>query len=609
MRWYNDGAEEIHKLIFEQVKKLQTRQAWRNELNQRHYRLYGNMLSYGFFDPIMQIKQDRITFNIVLSAISTLVSKISKNRPKPFFLTEKGNWSAQQMAKKLNKFSLGMFNQTKAYDKALESLLHALVFGDGFMKIYADKGEIKCEPRLPIDLLVDDREALYGNPMQFFETRVVDRDTLIEMYPEYEKKIKLASKERSPYMSPQYYDTDLILVIEAWKKGIRNEAGEIVGGKHALVLDNCTLIGPEEYNKDRFPFARLKYEPNLTGYWSKGACEVLTPHQVEINRTLKRIQQSFHLLSSPKVLYDYNSKIVKTHFNNDVGAMIGYMGTPPQFINPSAVNPELMQWLQYLVQQSFAEVGISMLSSSAQKPAGLNSGKALREFNDIETERFAKFVKHWERFHLDINEHMIDCAKEIEEKDGKYEVVAPDGKFAEKIKFSEIDIEKDSYVLQAYPTNLLSSTPAGKLDDVMDMIQIGLLSPEEAMMLLDYPDTEKLSAFKGAGTEDIRATADQMIETGEYLPPEQYQDLQFGIKYMQSSYLYYKQGGVPQKRLELLLQWINDAMDIANPPSMQQMPPPIPGQLPQGQPPAQGQPIPGTTQTPPGVQQSTPIPA
>jgi len=271
------------------------------------------------------------------------------------------------------------------------------------------------------------------------------------------------------------------------------------------------------------------------------------------------------------VLYDYSSKIVKSHMNNDVGAMIGYLGTPPQFINPSAVSPELFKHLADMIQLAYNEVGVSTLSATSQKPAGLNSGKALREYNDLETERFASLAKGWEQLHMDIAELILEECEDMERQGIKMEFLAGNTKGCEPISFK--DVKLDKYIIQVYPTSMLPKTPAGRLEYVQEMLGAGLVTPEEGLSLLEFPDVDKVTRFKNSKFNDILATIDYMLDKDEYLPPEPFQDLVNGITYMQSAYLYYKGEGCPQEKLDLLLRWIQDAMSLLNPEPMDVEPP------------------------------------
>jgi hypothetical protein len=505
-----------------------------------------------------------IRLNVVQSCVDTLVSKLVKNSPRPMFLTDNGDWSNRRKAEKRTQFVLGAFQATKTYQKTPQALLQALVYGDGFVKVYSNQGELCVEPALTLEIFVDENEAIYGKPRRMWQTRLVDKNTLKAMYPEKAAKIDEIKGVQAPFYMNSGSEHNLVPVVEFWKLGKKDKKGKYKGGEHRIIVGEDDLVEPEEWTRGSFPFAHIGFIRNLVGYYHKGVAETLTMHQIEINKTLKRISDSLRLVASPKVLYDYQSKIIKSHFNNDVGAMIGYLGTPPTFINPSAVSPELFKHLADMIQLAYNEVGLSSLSVTSQKPAGLNSGKALREYNDLETERFASLAKTWEQLHMDIAELILEECQEMEESGQKVEFLASDSKGCQRISFKDVHLDK--YHIQVYPTSMLPKTPAGRLEYVQEMLGAGLLSPEEGLSLLDFPDTEKVTMFKNAKFNDILATIDIMLESGEYIPPEQYQDLVNGITYMQSAYLYYKKEKCPEEKLDLLLRWINDAMYLVNPP-------------------------------------------
>jgi hypothetical protein len=525
--------------------------------------------------------------NLIQSGVDTLLNKIIKNQPRPMFLTDGGDWGLQQKAKKRNAFVQGAFYATKTYQKSPHALLNALVYGDGFIKVYSDNDSIIVDPALTLEIFVDENESLYGKPRRMWQIRLVDKDTLKAMYPEAKDKIEKAQTVTPPFYMNTPAESKLVGVVEYWKLP-RKQNGKYVGGEHRIIVGDEDLVKGREWKRPNFPFAKLGFTRNLVGWWSKGIAEVGTPYQIEVNKTLKRISDSLRLVASPKVLYDYQSKIVQSHFNNDVGAMIGYLGTPPTFINPSAVSPEMFKHLADMIQMFYNEIGVSTLSATSQKPAGLNSGKALREYNDIETERFSSFAKNWEQFHIDIAELVLQEAAELAERNKNVSFLAADSKGCETISFKDINMEEDKYVIQVYPTSMLPKTPAGRLEYVQEMLGAGLLSPEEGLSLLEFPDVEKVARFKNAAFDDILATIDHMLEKDEYLPPEPYQKLEVGVQYMQSAYLYYKNRGCPQEKLDLLLNWINDATEMLSPPeevvnSADQMPMPaeeMPEELP-----------------------------
>ncbi len=203
------------------------------------------------------------------------------------------------------------------------------------------------------------------------------------------------------------------------------------------------------------------------------------------------------------------------------------------------------------------------MAATSAKPAGLNSGKALRMYNDIETERFMSVGMRYEQAFLDAAKQFIDLAREIEdtEEDGLKVKVKGD-KFMKTIKWKEVDIDDDKYLMQMFPTNALSKDPSSRLQEVQELMQAGMIGKENGMKLLNFPDLEAFYNMENAGIEDIERQIEMMIDDGEYQSPEPYQNLPLGIQKMQQAYLMYRAQGAPDERLELFRRWISDADDL-----------------------------------------------
>src|SRR5712692_9571182 len=60
---------------------------------------------------------NRITLNIIQSAVDTVTAKMAKSSPEPFFLTSKGDYRKRRKAKYLNGFSRGMFYEQRVHQK------------------------------------------------------------------------------------------------------------------------------------------------------------------------------------------------------------------------------------------------------------------------------------------------------------------------------------------------------------------------------------------------------------------------------------------------------------------------------------------------------------
>jgi hypothetical protein len=561
--WWKDDEKEVHQSVFSYLKYLDQDQAYRQNDNFKHMKLYGNydlanLRSYQYqrSEPLNSI-QNRVTMNIIQSMVDTAVSKIGKNRPKPTFLTEGGNFMQQRVAKKLSQFVEGQFQATKFYDKATVAFQDACIFGTGCLKIFKDGVNIKVERVFIDEVIVDDRESFYGEPRQMHQKKFIHKDVLKEMFPKDALAIDMAAHDTTTYYSSAGgQSSDMILVIESWHLPSASEAKD---GVHAITINNTTLFR-EEYNADKFPFIFFRWNTRPLGFFGQGISEQLTGLQLEINKILKTIQVSMHLISVPKIFVEASSKIVDSHLDNRIGGIIKYSGQVPTPGQLGTIPTELFSHLDRLYQRAYEIIGISQLTANAAKPAGLDSGKAIREYNDLETERFMSNAQRYERTFLDAAEHFIELAKEIDsDMDGKYSIKVKGKKFMETIKWKDVSLDKDQYIMSLFPSSALSASPAGKLQDIQELIQAGFVSREDALKLLDFPDLQGFYQFETAAGEDINMVIEKIIEHGEYTTPEPYQDLGGGIKKMQQAYLLFRSENAPESRLELIRRWVEDA--------------------------------------------------
>lgn len=598
--WWAEEEKDRHKAITETVTHLTTNQNYRQEAFVRYLRLYSNMEQLGLIGSRYATKvtpaiEGRLKLNIVHSCCDTITNKIAKNKPKPTFLTDDGDWSEQQKAKKLDKFVEGMFYDMEAYRFGPVIHTDATVFGTGFLKIYIDQADkrIKCERVFPDEILVDDAECFYGKPRQLFQRKFINRDVLAQLMPKHKTAIYSAARVND--FSTNYKRlVDQVLVWEAWHLPSTKDADD---GRHSIVIDGATLFD-EEYEIECFPFSMLKWSDRLVGFWGEGLAEQLMGLQLEINKLLRTIQVAMHLCSVPHWMIEQGSKVVKSHINNEIGGFITWSGTMPVLQAVNAVPPELREHLLTLINQAYQIAGISQLSAQAKKPSGLDSGKALREFNDIESERYILAGMRYEDLFMDLAKIGIKLVKQQAEVEGDYEVRLKNKRGnVEKIKWSEVDLDEDKYVMQMFPTSFLPQTPQGRLQSIQELIEVGYIGPEDGFDLLDFPDLKAHTSLQTAAVQDIKRVIEVMIEDGKYVPPEPFQNLSYGLQRIQSAYLRAKNEGVPEGRLELLRRWMNQAMQL-----MAKAMPPAPS-LPAPSQPVMGEPTPIPPTASPGPTQ------
>ena len=116
--------------------------------------------------------------------------------------------------------------------------------------------------------------------------------------------------------------------------------------------------------------------------------------------------------------------------------------------------------------------------------------------------------------------------------------------------------------MKVYPTSLLPTTPAAKLQKVIEMVQAGMIDNQEARGLLDYPDLEAVNQLATASSEGIKLMIEEMVEHGRYHPPEPFMNLSMAIAMIQSAYLRAKINNAPEENLDLLRRFMQEAIDM-----------------------------------------------
>jgi len=560
-KWWEEDKGEVHKKLFAYLENLKIKQAGRSEDNLRNLKLYGNSdvlgLRMGEFNR--SSSSNRITLNVVQMAVDTVTARMAKSKPKPVFITEDGDFTLRRQSKLLEQFVMGQFARLKLYRLGPKIQRDSGVFGDGFLYWYWKNDEICCERVFPEEIQVDEDEAVYSDPRQISRTKYISKTRLRELYPQKIEAIDQLGTESGSFMFDSM-ENDMVTIVETWRLGEGKSKG-----RHAIAIKTATLLD-EVYAYDYIPFTRLSWSERLLGYYSQGIAEILTGIQVEINKILRTIQRSMHMGAIPKIFVESGSKVVSSHLNNDIGTIVTFTGTPPQSGALMSVPQDLYVQLDKLYSRAFEQVGVSQMSTAGEKPSGLNSGKALRTFHDIENERFAVHAQKYEDFYMDCARMVVRMSKDGAKSGKGLKSTVIDGKQMKVIKWEDITITDDQYVMRLYPTNLLSDTPSGRLSDVDDLIQMGLIDQVQAKALLDYPDIEGALSLDNAKYEDILATIEQFVDKGIYQPPEEFQDLSYGIGMIQLAYLKYKRWGLEDERLDLFRTWIEDAMLILSPP-------------------------------------------
>lgn len=577
--WLASDKEQLAREVLETAAYLKDRQNYRYRQASLYARMYGNLPLANFAGSNLtklsspnNLPVDRPTFNVVQSCVDTLVSRISQSRPKPTFLTDGGDYKARTLSKQMNQFISGEFFQMHVSEQAECILRDAAILGTGCIKVYEDaKKRVALERVLLTELLVDANDGFYAKPRSLYQLKLVERSVVAHLFPKEKSRIAQAEQaypdnggDSSVTMSDQ------IMLVEAWHLPSGPDAKD---GKHVITCTNGAVL-VEDYDKEDFPFIFIHYSPRLVGFWAQGLSEQLSGTQLEINKLLVTISQSISLVGVPRVFVEDGSKVVKAHLNDKIGAIVTYRGTKPQYEVAPCVPAELYQQLQRLIDYAYQQSGISALAATSQKPAGLNSGEAIRNYDDLQSDRFATLNKRFDSFFIDLAYKVIDCAKDIAIRDGSYQTVYPNKDGTKEICLPEAKELDNPFVIQCYDSNSLPKDPAGRKQAIVDDMQAGILSLQEGRRLLNYSDLEQDDKLAVAAEERILKTLDDIVESGKYVPPDPMTDIATAKVKVVQYYNLYAAYNLGEARLQMLRDWQQQLLML----EQAAMPPPMPAQ-------------------------------
>ena len=301
--WWQEKKEK-HTSIFGLVNAIRQNQSYRRLDFLRYLRLYTNTDFDRYMSGIAAGAFGRkISFNVARSCVDTACAKISKSKPRPLFLTEKGNYTQQKRAKNLTKYIDGVFYKGEIYKEAKKVFKESCVCGTGAMKISERNGEVVYEKIFIDEVVIDDQEARYGKPQSIHHTTLVQKEVLKGMFGEKDpaqKLIDMADTEAAPNKQGMDNSAKMIRVIESWHLRSSRDSSD---GRHTITISNGTLLD-EEWEHDFFPIIFMKWSEPILGFYAEGLVSQVIGIQLEINTLLLRIKEAQELMAVPRIFVE-----------------------------------------------------------------------------------------------------------------------------------------------------------------------------------------------------------------------------------------------------------------------------------------------------------------
>lgn len=555
--FYNMPKGMCHTMLKEEIFGLRQSVFFKNreKILLAAMAYYGNIESVGHLNYFYNFRYTSVSRrggkNVVRRLCDTVQSKMLGSKPRPMFLTRKGDWATRERAKKLNRWVEGKFQKLDADQTLKRVVMDALIFGQSNVKFVEKNNDVHIERVFVGDLFVGQLDGRNGTPNTLYQIDVVSKRKLCSDYPS--KRTAIMS---SGHCVPGYYENqghdDFVMVFEAWDLPIGKEKG-----RHVLCTDTATLLD-EEWNDDFFPFAFLRWKHPVFGFWGTGIPEQLFGHQNKINKLEKQIDEGHDLIAIPRVYFQGDSNLTQK-LRPGVGYQYNYQGAKPEFYTPTAFNPETYNYLETQKKESFEEVGVSPFAAYGERPAGLNSGRAQLVAVDQQDAMLIDFQRDYESLVVAMSKRFVELARRIVKNYPQYSSVYIGKNYIEEIKWKDVDIKNSEYVLSVFPVSMLPSTPQGKLSALQEMLNAGLIDRDTWLRLSEFPDLDAELALQTAPREIVEDLIYKILVEGEAVTVEPFFNLELCIMFGGLAYMRAKADDAPLERLALLSDFIEQA--------------------------------------------------
>lgn len=495
--------------------------------------------------------------NVIASNVDTVAAVVAATDIRARFMTDDADWSTQRRARHLEMYSeqlakdLGILPVCRLAFK-----MGAALKGTAIVKVSRD--EMTDRPRvdhvLVDDIIVDNRECANGaSPRQLHQRMTVAAAELEAQFPEHEAAIRRAVQNQPMKKWAGYRPifNDDVVVVESWRlpHGVKGRKG-YVPGRHVISIDGATLLD-EKWHKCCFPFAVMRWSERDNSWYGISLAERIAGHQRALNKRNLQIDRQLDLGAFPITYVDQGDAVIQIKAVNRAGTIVPIKGNRPTTVVPPAVSGEIYKSRDDLKQSAHDESGVSRMAAHATKPAGLDSGVALREYRDATTQRFALQEKAFEQFVLDAIWLVLDVCKDLGES--APEVVRSSRFGKRRIEWADVDMGEVKVQIQA--ASSLSRTPAGRTQLVMELAQAGIISTDSARRLLQHPDLEREMSLYTSALEAIEEQIEQIAD-GEIVTPEPFDNHAMIVWRGQSQYLQWRSCKAPEDVLEALRQYV-----------------------------------------------------
>jgi hypothetical protein len=552
----------------------------------------------------------RSRYMLCLSIVDTAASIVSSSKPTLQELTQEGDWHLQRKAKR-RTLALGGQMRHLGVERLAPRIFRdaatcdvASAYAYAYKEPGTGKVTVRAE-RVPAnEILIDHNEAIHGEPRTRYRCYPAPKTRLQELYPAKKLSIEatpcIGTDDRDDFYLTTESAVECVLVYAAWRLGANGKPGRFV-----LCVQNATLVD-DDYEHDEFPFADLKYADMPVGWYGQSLVSRTKEAQLRINQLLRRYDASQDLNSKCITVVPRSSGLTPEQINNLPGTVVMTEQGEPRLLVWNGSLVDLRVEIPAIREETLANEGLSEQQVQGERMTGVNSAVGLRAADDIQSRRHVHPQRRYEQWHVDFARLLSRCNDDAAKLDPEYTVTSQMKRgrrdYIHSVKWTDVQVNDGDVRLQIFPTSSLSTTPKGRRDDVMGLLQAGLITQEAALEQLDLPDLDTETANQLAEIDYARWQVEEVMDGEEYFvdPILGATGLQLALDTARKAYLQCAYSKAPDEVLDRLRDYMAEVERMLT----RLKPPPAPAPMPMAGPadgamPPEMMPPPGGAPIPP----------
>lgn len=405
----------------------------------------------------------------------------------------------------------------------------AVVTGNGFLKVWwnsalkvrlpdgEDQGDIDYRKVSPLNIFIPEpREREIEDQPYVIEAYTRTVEWANSSYPEALKGKKLAASTSSVEFAAEgalgadgAKKLDSVTVKEMW---VKPGANKILPEGGFLVLVDDILVDymqGYEYSHGEYPYTKIEHMYNDT-FWADSPLVDLIQLQREYNELRTEVAVAARRMGTPQLLVSKGSVQV-SKLTNEPGSVIEFNPghNKPEPLPLSAL-PQYVLEQQDRVLQDFEDISGQHDVSKGQAPTGVTAGTALAYLGERDDNYLTPQYQGVEEAFERIAKQTLMLFQQYVDVERKIKVIGLDGAF-DTLLLSGADIAHGTDI-RVQPGSSVGQSQAAKMQQVMDLVGMGMLPPEQGLKMLELGGPQKVldimnAAERKAQRENMRMKA------------------------------------------------------------------------------------------------------